>query len=132
MVNIQLQISIMNLSKYWWWSCVFYLILLTATFYYILCLLIMLSCWIIILNYILTLTLIQSYKNKKVISKPHQYAFCARFSFVWFDWFGNCQHLFARAQQFFRLSTSNVPDYGNQSTFRISHDGGCGLPEECY
>ena len=94
--------------------------------------LIMLSCWIIILNYILTLTLIQSYKNKKVISKPHQYAFCARFSFVWFDWFGNCQHLFARAQQFFRLSTSNVPDYGNQSTFRISHDGGCGLPEECY
>ena len=65
--------------------------------------LIMLTCWIIILNYILTPALIQSYKNKKVISKPHQYAFCARFSFVWFDWFGNCQHLFARAQQFFRL-----------------------------
>ena len=94
--------------------------------------LIMLSCWIIILNYILTPALIQSYKNKKGISKPHQSAFCAKqfqFCLIWLLW---------KLSEFIRKGTtifpspSNVPDYRNQSTFRISHDVGCGLPEECY
>ena len=94
--------------------------------------LIMLSCWIIILNYILTSTLVQSYKNKKVINKPHQSSFCPQqfqFCLIWLVW---------ELSKFIRKGTtifpsqSNVPDYRNQSTFRISHDAGCGLPEECY